>query len=202
MAMTREEETALAEEMAEEFGLRLPYAAQLGFEYDVEAARKKAAELREMARDCEKESRDSFERCDTDGALSQWASGITAQKYRLQADVAENGGMAAFSALFDLEGHLIPAREVYGQYGSFWSLLDSEGDRTGEIFSESKARNDKVKIRNDAKKGFYVGEVLAPARVITRGQSVTSVSCFIDRADGGWSPDVLVLDNGQEGQDG
>jgi len=85
----------------------------------VKAARQKAEELRDLARKREQESRDSFDRCDTDGALSQWASGINAEKYRIQADIAENGGMWGFPALFDLEGNLIPAREVYGQYGAF-----------------------------------------------------------------------------------
>lgn len=201
MAMTREEETALAKEMAEEMGLNLPYAAQVGFEYDVEAARQKAGELRDLARKRDREAADSFDRCDTDGALSQWASGINAEKYRLQADIAENGGMWDFPALFDLEGNLVPAREAYGQYGSFWSLLDADGNRTGQTFNESKAQSDKVKIRNDARKGYYVGSVLAPARVVTRGQSVTSVACHIERNDGGWDPDVMVLDNGKDEQE-
>jgi len=195
--MTREEETKLAKEMAEELGINLPYAAQVGFGYDVEAARKKAADQRELGRQWEREAHDSYDRCDTDGALSQQASQITAQRYRLQADVAENGGMWSFPALFDLKGDLIPAREAYGQYGAFWSLLDEHGNRTGRITKDSAARSEAVRIRNNAKKGFYVGEVLAPARVITRGQSATSVACFIDRADGGWNSDVLVIDNGQ-----
>lgn len=198
MSMTRDEETKLAKEMAEEMGLNLPYAAQVGFEYDVAEARKKAAELREMARGKDQDAVDSFDRCDTDGALSQWASGITADKYRLQADIAENGGMWPFPALFDLEGNLVPAREAYGQYGAFWSLLDADGNRTGQTFNESKAQSDKVKIRNDARKGYYVGSVLAPARVVTRGQSVTSVACHIDRNDGGWDPKAMVLDNGKD----
>lgn len=200
MSMTREEETALAEELAEEFGLRLPYAAQIGFEYDVEAARREAEKLRQMAREQNARAAESFERCDTDGFLSQWAQGITADKYRMQADIAENGGMAAFPALFDLEGNLVPAREAYGKWGSFWSLLDGNGDRTGDTFNESRAASDKLRIKNDAKKGYYVGEVLAPARVAVRGSSATSVACHIERADGGWSPDVMVLDNGLESE--
>lgn len=201
MAMTRDEETVLAKEMAEEMGLNLPFAAQAGFEYDVEAARRKAGELRELARSRDREAADSFDRCDTDGALSQWASGINAEKYRLQADIAENGGMWSFPALFDLDGNLVPARQCYGEYGSFWSLLDENGDRTGRTFNESAAQSDKVYVRNNARKGFYVGAVLAPARVVTRGQSVTSVACHLDRADGGWNPDVIVLDNGKDGQE-
>lgn len=198
--MTREEETKLAKEMAKEMGLNLPYAAQVGFEYNVESARRKAAELRELGTLREREARDSFERCDIDGARSQWANGVTAQKYWLQADVAENGGMWHFPALFDLEGNLVPARMAHGQYGSFWSLLDEEGNRTGRTFQESGAQSEKTWRQNNAKKGIYVGTVLAPARVVTRGQSVTSVACFIDRADGGWNADVLVIDNGQDGE--
>lgn len=195
--MTRDEEAKLAKEMAEEMDLNLPYAAQVGFQYDVKAAREKAEELRETARGNDRDAVDSFDRCDTDGALSQWASGITAEKYRLRADIAENGGMWSFPALFDLEGNLIPAREVYGEYGAFWSLLDDEGNRTGATFNESRAQNEKIRLRNDARKGVYVGEVLAPAWVATRGQSVTSVACHIARSDGGWDPSVMVIDNGK-----
>ena len=41
----------------------------------------------------------SFDRCDTDGYLSQWASGLSADLCRLQATLAEQNGTAAFRFL-------------------------------------------------------------------------------------------------------
>lgn len=177
---------------------RLPLAARLGVECDVEAARATATELRKRAGRREQDARDSFDRCDTDGFLSQWAHGLNASKYHLEVSVVENGGLWTFPALFDLEGRLIPAREAHGRYGRFWSLLDAHGNRTGQTFRESQAQSDDRRIANDRRKGVYVGAVLAPARVVHRGGNATSVTAVIERADGGWDPDAVVVDNGLE----
>lgn len=195
MTMTHDEMHSM-KGLAEEPGSTEPVAAQLGYKYDVRAARAKAEELRALARKKEQDSRDSFDRCDTDGALSQWAHERSADKYRLEASIVENGGMWTFPALFDLEGNLVPAREVYGPHGSFWSLLDEGGNRTGATFRESQAQNDDRRIANDRKKGYYVGTVLAPARAALRGGNITSVAAVIERADGGWDPNVIVVDSG------
>lgn len=44
----------------------------------------------------EADAHESFERCDTDGFLTQWASGINAQVARANAEIAANGGTATF----------------------------------------------------------------------------------------------------------
>lgn len=73
--------------------------------------------LRAEAADLEQQAYDSFERCDTDGALSQWASGVTAQLRRAEAALLEAGGRARFPALFTLDGQLVPAWTVQAAYG-------------------------------------------------------------------------------------
>ena len=70
-----------------------------------------AKEYRKMAEDAEQQSADSFERCDTDGFLSQWASGLTAQKYRLQANIEDNGGAAWFVGLY-AGSERVPAKQI------------------------------------------------------------------------------------------
>jgi hypothetical protein len=183
MAMTRDEETALAKEMAAEF--------------DLDSAVQEAERLREQAAQHERDAHESFDRCDTDGALSQWASGLNASKDRLQADITEAGGLWVFPALFDLDGNLAPAKAVYNQFGRGWLLLDEHDRPTGRWFNESNARNDVTYVRNNAKKGFYVGLVRVPAYATLKGASITSVAAVAVRRDGGWSRDAEIVDSGK-----
>ena len=50
----------------------------------------KADELRQQAKEAHQRSIDPFERCDTDGFLSQWASDCSARLLLEEADLAEN----------------------------------------------------------------------------------------------------------------
>jgi hypothetical protein len=121
-----------------------------------------AAEWREMAREDRQRAADSWERSDTDGFLSQWASGIMADAYDLAAELVEElAGDTTETALFDLDGNLLEARQVETRYGMSWLVLSPAGDRW---FNQSWARKDATRVANDAKKGIYVGTV--------RGQAV------------------------------
>lgn len=51
-----------------------------------------AAEYTAMAEDCIRREQESWERSDTDGFLSQWASNSMARTYRTLARLAANGG--------------------------------------------------------------------------------------------------------------
>lgn len=156
-------------------------------------------ELREQAAAHDRKAHESFERCDTDGFMSQWADGLTAGKLRLQAQIAENGGRATHPALFDLEGNLVPAKLVDGRYGLVWGLLEDD-DPHGRFvgwFNPSQARRPGVARRNDAKKGYYIGYVLAPAEAKLRGGNACTVMPVAVRTDGGFSRDVEIVDNGR-----
>jgi hypothetical protein len=74
-----------------------PTAAQLEA---VEKLKASAARQRQDAHD-------SFERCDTDGFLSQWASQIGAQCNARKAELLMNGGCAQFPVLCDAEGNVV-----------------------------------------------------------------------------------------------
>lgn len=85
---------------------------------------KTAQEYREDASQHEQEARDSFERCDTDGFVSQWASGLNGQVARANARIAEAGGIATFTQtrLVTLDGEATDARRVNTRFGTRWRL--------------------------------------------------------------------------------
>lgn len=92
-----------------------------------------AEQCRAAARECEQRAIDSFDRCDTDGFLSQWASGLTAQMHRLQAQVVEAGGVWEFSGLYCGRRRLA-AKVIRTAYGSCWLLRDDEAAKYGRRF--------------------------------------------------------------------
>lgn len=85
---------------------------------------KTAEEHRAKAAKHERDAAESWERSDTDGFLSQWASGINARVQHTNADIAEAGGVATFkrTRLVTLEGEATDARRVRTRYGLKWRL--------------------------------------------------------------------------------
>lgn len=145
-----------------------------------------ADQLRKEAAEAEQRAFDSFERSDTDGFLSQWASGITAQLKRAQAEIEENGGVADFPALLDLEGNEVPTRVIPGQYGTVFALVDDAGKFTGQFVPLS------FTARSKHWNNYRPGNITAPAWARTaaprgaRGLSgATSVYVEIYRKYGG-----------------
>jgi hypothetical protein len=112
-----------------------------------------ASELREQAAACRAEAAASFERCDTDGFLSQWASGITARLKDTQAEIAEAGGTALFArtALVTLEGAAVEAKVCQTRYGEKWLTGAGEWIPTG---SSAKAL---------ARRGYRTTEIVERA---------------------------------------
>lgn len=114
-------------------------------------------ELRAMAAECGRRSQESFDRCDTDGFLSQWASDITARLYRVAADAADNGWMSEFDALFDIEtGENLNARLVDTKYGTSW-VYDRDGRSVW--VGRSHASTDAKQAKHYAKHGVTLGTV-------------------------------------------
>jgi hypothetical protein len=139
----------------------------------------------------------SADRADeADGALSQWAHGINAAEHQLAAELAEAGNVAEFAALFDLDGNLVPAVLVNGQWGWSWKLLDARGRCAGWV-SESKAKTAERRIAAHAAKGYYVGRVRVAAHTELAGGNIACVMPVIVRNDGGYSADAEIVDNGQ-----
>src|SRR6476661_4026520 len=142
-----------------------------------------ADEHRAAAQAADQAAYDSFERCDTDGFLSQWASGLNAQKHRLQAEIEDNGGKWEFPALFDLDGNLVPAKLISTRYGMSWALLDPanpEGSFLG-FFNDSQAAKGARRLATDRRKGYTIGTVRVPAVADMHGANACSVSVYARR---------------------
>lgn len=60
-----------------------------------------AEEHREAAKASRRKSVESFERCDTDGFLSQWGHDLTSNEHLANADILDAGGMSDFWGLFE-----------------------------------------------------------------------------------------------------
>jgi len=150
-----------------------------------------AADLRTQAAAHDAEAYASFERCDTDGALSQWASGINARRLRLEAEIVDNGGVWEFPALFDLDGNWVPARKIDGRYGPCWMILDESGDATGEFVPFRPARKSTLE-----KRGYREGIVTRPAKADTGSNgSITSVYVYArPTTPAHIAPDSIVSD--------
>jgi hypothetical protein len=153
----------------------------------------KATDLRQKAAECERKREESFQRCDTDGFLTQWAHGLSAQKYRAQAEIEEAGGVSTFRGLYRRsDGKRVAAKLIAGKFGPCWAFCDSEGSFTGRFIGDSKG----TPRSRLYKEGFEVREETAPAKAIItgegRGLSGTAWVAVI-RTDGGFPTDAEVV---------
>lgn len=158
---------------------------------------KTADQWREMAKRSGHKEQESFDRSDTDGALSQMGYNLNAREYNLCARLAEKDGIWEFPALFTLTGALVPdATYIRTKQGKWvWRIGRGEG---AQWFNESKALDGSRRRKNDAAKGFYVGLIRARGYVGTSGGGrgsggMLSVGYFIGQVE--QSP-VEIVDSG------
>lgn len=131
---------------------------------------KSAEEWQEKARECRHAAYESFERCDTDGFLSQWAANTMAAIYDKCAAIVANDGYYEFSQLYNLEGNPVNARLVTTQYGLAWRIEHEDG--TVSWFNPSKAKDEERRRKNNAKKGYFEGYAEFPARVSCGNETI------------------------------
>ena len=117
---------------------------------------------REEGRAWMRKRAESIERCDTDGFRTQDAYQDFAYMCDLCARIAENGGYASLTQLYTLDGEPVDARLVETRYGMAW-VMDGEGGT--KWFNPSVAQAEATRVRNNAKKGFFVGFAEFPAMV-------------------------------------
>jgi hypothetical protein len=160
-----------------------------------------AQRLRNEATVSAQRSIDSFERCDTDGFMSQWASDTMSRHYRACAELCDDLGMSEHIALFDLDGNLVSTRQVDGKFGWSWLTTDAHVQAGGRRFvNESKAA--KAQRRYDAlrAKGYTLGTVKARSGVFTRGGNATCLSECIEILKDA-KVEVVAADIGPQGPD-
>jgi len=113
---------------------------------------------------------ESIERSDTDGFLSQWANGLSAQESSAKAELAAAGGMIETQALFLLDGTVASTHEIHGQYGYSWVLNDTAAAALGRRFlSTSGARKGQRRYDADRSKGVTLGTIRVPGYVTMSG---------------------------------
>lgn len=129
-----------------------------------------ADEYREMAQRERHLSAESFDRCDTDGFLSQWAHDSMARTYLTLANWTEDGGDVqeiAWPMILDDEGNwrwVDEFRYVKGQYGESVRIWH---EHKVHWWNPSRARKAEVARRNDEKKGFRWALVKATVEAYT-----------------------------------
>jgi hypothetical protein len=127
-----------------------------------------ATEFRAQAQAARQSAADSWERSDTDGFVSQWASGLTAREYDLKADLAERGDVDAFyDSVMDADGNVAPARVVETRYGSKVAIFASweDADTYGAPVKAWASPTDRA-LR---KYGLRMAWRTAPAKVVYTG---------------------------------
>lgn len=151
-----------------------------------------AAALRARSRGESAKREESFDRCDTDGFLSQWAYGLNAQEYAAKADILEHGGCAQFLGLYR-DGVRVPAKIIETQFGARWMLCDAATGRTAGSFYPVGRMEDGKPVNSKraklVKDGFEERLEWAPAvaKCIGVGTGLSGRAWIATlRADGGW----------------
>jgi hypothetical protein len=109
------------------------------------------------------QARESFDRCDTDGFLSQWASSITARLCEVKAEVAERGGVWSFVALMEGD-RIVSERTVRSKFGTSWLLSHEEAEKFGRTFIPTGPTS-----RVQSRLGLHEGKVERRAFVTIKG---------------------------------
>jgi hypothetical protein len=148
-----------------------------------------AERLRQEAAKHRQDREDSFERSDTDGFLSQWASGLSAQLKDAQAQIEENDGMADHRGLFrKSDGKRIRAKIIDSRYGRCWAICGADGEFTGQFFPTGE------NSRKQKAAGLYEDWEQAPSWAKFGGSGYgLSGQAWVEvyRKDGGYPEDAV-----------
>lgn len=151
---------------------------------------KTAAEYRADAASNLQEAHDSFERSDTDGFLTQWSCGLTAELSSTRAKILEANGTDTFIGLYD-GNRRVAAREIDTQYGSSWLLSDDEAARYGRKFIPTGETS-----RVQRKLGLREAEERAPAwaKLDGRGTGLSGTAWVATYRSGDkWGSDAILI---------
>lgn len=131
-----------------------------------------AEQYRALADKAHQRRIESFERCDTDGFLSQFALDIQVNEYMRWAELAENDFQDTFETLADMDGNLVPCRFIKTQYGYAYGVYASfeEAQNCGKIIKWVGTG-----VRAAKNKGYKIIDVKTEAKVVFAGGYTASV---------------------------
>jgi hypothetical protein len=141
---------------------------------------------------------ESFQRCDTDGFLSQWAHGKSAELARAKAKLADDGGTAEFPGLYRrsdgarMRAVLISYKCSYTYSTKWaWSFRHADGsvNRSMPLLPDTRSTRGKL-----WKLGYEVKMETAPARAYMAGEGTgLSGTCWVavSRSDDGYPVDAV-----------
>jgi hypothetical protein len=157
---------------------------------------KTAGEWLQMASEADRSRQQSYERSDTDGWLSQYASDFMSRKYLLSADLARQDGIWEFEALFTPGGALVPNATYIKTKKGKWVWRIGSGQAV-TWFDPSQAKDGSLRRKRDMTKGFLVGAIRTRAviRTYSVGHGLSgTVGLAIDRKPK--SP-IEIIDDGR-----
>jgi len=140
-----------------------------------------AAQWETIARESHVAKVESFDRCDTDGFLSQWAHDQMQARYQQMARAAAEGNTVDSHAVFDLDGNLVTTQYRQGNYGPYWFIPQNEGK--ARFFNESEAEKFTTRRRNNEKKGYRIGSVRLRVTMAEHDMTVTDEVVSIESTD-------------------
>lgn len=152
-----------------------------------------AEEYRESAARKTRDAAESFERCDTDGFVSQWASGISADLDRAKAALIEAGKVSRFIGLYEGDRR-VKAKLISTRFGTSWLLHEDEAElirARGKPFLPTGRNSRILKSLNLAERWEY-----APAWATLGGGSgtglggATGVRVIVFRTGDKWGGDA------------
>ena len=145
---------------------------------------------------------ESFQRSDTDGILSQWASGKNAELARARAKLADAGDTATFPGLYRRSDGARMRAVLVSFYCSYsystkwsWSFRHADGsvDRSHGLLPDTRTTRGKL-----WKSGYEVRDETAPAAAKMDGQGTgLSGTCWVAvyRTDGGYPAEAVGADD-------
>lgn len=129
-----------------------------------------ADRYRELAKEAHQRKIESWDRSDTDGALSQWASGVSESEYLTWASLAENDFISTYTTLAK-NGELVPCKEIETKFGLCYAVFESfeeANSHNGQII-QFVGKGDRA-VKN---KGFEKITVQAKSKVVLAGSNWT-----------------------------
>lgn len=120
----------------------------------------------DQSEDYERKERESFDRCDTDGCVTQWLHTCSASDAREAARLSNHGNLSIFKVLLDAEtGELVAHTPLIFQsryhYGHEWKWAVKRNGRTEWV-------TDYKREKNFTDRGLRVAWMLAPAKMYYR----------------------------------